>query len=175
MGPGNSPKVKRGAVQVEGCAKDAMASYNGRPLLYFACVRLALGALHTMYAHWSAKSLRSPEDIVDYRRAVDTFRHAWVGLQWKPTVWVHWACAHSSMFLANYRTGYAFSSIPTEHRHQHFKQDLRNTCQAWKFRAPLRCKGYLKRCLELDALDQGLRLLKRRKAMPSTAIFPTPK
>lgn len=123
-----------------------------------------------MHKHWCSKTLLTDVEIVQYHSAVDTFRHAWVGLKWKPTVWVHWACAHSGFFVSMYKSLYAFSSIPTEHRHQKFKQDLRNTCQAWKFQAPLRCKGYLVRCLELDALDQGLRMRHRRGA-PSSAIF----
>ena len=157
--------------KLENCAGQAMATYRGQPLLYFACVRLLLGALQRIYLHWSSKSLLTADQIVQYRGDVDMFRHAWVGLNWKPTVWVHWACAHSGFFVSTYKTIYAFSSIPTEHRHQSFKQDLRNTCQAWKFRAPLHCKGYLKRCLELDALDQGLRQHKRAKTLPSSAIF----
>ena len=65
---------------------------------------------------------------------------------------------------------YAFSSIPSEHRHQRFKRDLRITFQGWKYKAPLRCKGYLKRVIELDALDQGLRSLKRRRLDPEGPI-----
>ena len=155
---------------LQSACSDQWASYNGRPLLYYACVRLLLGALHILHKHWRSKNLLTAEEIVEYRSAIEKFRHAWVGLQWKPTVWVHWACAHSSFFVVTYKTIYAFSSIPTEHRHQKFKQDLRNTCQAWKFRDPLRCKGYLKRCLEMDALDQGLRK-RRRSDCPSGAIF----
>ena len=78
------------------------------------------------------------------------------------TVWVHRVCAHSEFFVQTYGTLFASSSIPTERRHQRFKMDLRVTCQAHKFRDPLRCKGYLKRCVELDALDQGLRSSKNK-------------
>ena len=148
------------------------SAYRHSQLLYFAVVRLLLQALSRMHTIWSTRTPLAPAQTAEHQRAVDQFRHAWLGLGWKPTVWVHWACAHSGFFVTKYRTVFGFSSIPTEHRHQKFKQDLRNTCAAWKFRDPLRCKGYLKRCVKLDALDQGLRLRKMRKVDPQAGIFP---
>jgi hypothetical protein len=85
--------------------------------------------------------------------------------------WVHWTCAHSEFYITSYKTLYSFSSIPSEHRHQRFKRDLRNTCQAWKHKDPVRCTGYLKRCVEMDALDQGLRALKCRRLVGQDTLF----
>ena len=148
------------------------ASYGTGSLLYFAVVRLLLQAFTSLHGLWCQKALLSAGQVAQHRAAVEQFRLAWVGLGWKPTVWVHWVCAHSNFFAATYQTLFAFSSIPTEHRHQRFKADLRNTCSAWKFRDPLRCKGFLKRCVDLDALDQGLRLAKKRRLPSETSIFP---
>jgi hypothetical protein len=150
---------------------DRTCPFRHGQLLYFSVVRLLLQSLSHLHALWCCKSLLSPVQLTEHRGAVEQFRQAWEGLGWKPTVWVHWACAHSCFFIETYRTIFSFSSIPTEHRHQRFKQDLRNTCSAWKFRDPLRCKGYLKRCVEMDALDQGLRLRKVRK-VDQVTIFP---
>ena len=146
--------------------------YRNGHLLYHVVVRLLLQALSHAHAVWATRSLLTPTQIASHGEAIGRFRDAWKGLGWKPTVWVHWACAHAGYFVTTYRTIFGFSSIPTEHRHQKFKRDLRNTCSAFKFRNPLRCKGYLKRCVEMDALDQGLRLLKVRKLDTSVNIFP---
>lgn len=148
------------------------AAYRTGRLSYFVVIRLMLQALSHIHSLWSHRALLTPAQITEHRAAVDQFRHAWEGLGWKPTVWVHWTCAHACFFVGTYRTLFAFSSIPTEHRHQRFKQDLRNTCSAYKFQDPLRCKGFLKRCIELDALDQGLRLRKLRKLDSQVYIFP---
>jgi hypothetical protein len=144
---------------VEQNAPDQWCTYNGTRFKVVAAVRLLVGHLAQMYDSWGTKKKLKPEDLAKYRSSLDVFRAAWVGLGWKPTVWVHWVCAHSLFFLQQTQTLYAFSSIPTEHRHQRFKLDFKNTCPAWKFKDPSRCKGFLKRCIELDALDQGLRAL----------------
>ena len=120
---------------------------------------------------WCLKTILTTAEVVQYRADVDKFRAAWEGLRWKPAVWVHWVCAHSTYFVQTNRTLFGFSSIPTERRHQRFKLDLRITCQAFKYRDPSRCKGYLKRCVELDALDQGLRLLKKQKVASLEPLF----
>ena len=82
-----------------------------------------------------------------------------MAFRWKPTPWVHWLCAHSEFVLTTYRTWSGFSSIPTQQRHKSFKRDLANTFQSCKYSDPQRCKGYLQRCIELEALDLGIRML----------------
>ena len=61
-----------------------------------------------------------------------TFSEAWKAFQWKPTIWVHWVCAHSTFFIARSRTLYIFSSVPTEKRHQYFKLDPKHCFHGWR-------------------------------------------
>jgi len=75
-------------------------------------------------------------------------------------------------FPTNYRTWYGFTSIPVEYRHQKFKRDLRNTFQGFKYLNPGRCRGYLQRVVQLDALDVGLRVLSWRPPdVPTETLF----
>ena len=158
---------------VEANAPDQWVTFNGNRCKVVAAVRNLLCHLAAMHSVWSAKKFVEPEELARYQHHLNTFRSAWIGLGWKPTVWVHWVCAHSLWFLQTYQTLYAFSSIPTEHRHQRFKLDLRNTCAAYKFKDPSRCKGYLQRCIQLDALDQGLRSLALEPNAERTILQPT--
>lgn len=67
-------------------------------LYFFAVVRLLLQSLSHLHGLWACKSLLSPVQLTEHRGAVEQFRQAWESLGWKPTVWVHWACAHSCFF-----------------------------------------------------------------------------
>ena len=56
--------------------------------------------------------------INTYEQSVTTMTHCWLALGWKPTVWVHWVCSHSTFFLRQHGSIHCFTSIPTENRHQ---------------------------------------------------------
>ena len=88
--------------KLEEAAPDHTSRYNGQPLKTFAVVRILLGALTALHSLWRCKTLLTPPQLAAYKASVDRFRLAWVGLQWKPTVWVHWMCAHSPYFMQTY-------------------------------------------------------------------------
>ena len=106
-----------------------------------------------------------------YIDAVDLLRKTWTTLGWKPRAWVHWICAHSSFYMATYRSISTFSSIPTEHRHQTFKMDLVHAFEGWKFKNPVLTQCWLSRVVQLDALDQGLRILRLSNSISSDEFF----
>ena len=144
---------------------------GGRPVQYHFVLTILFQQLTLMYETWANKNILTPTDLAKYTAALQRFIDYWLALQWKPAVWVHWICAHSTFFLNQEKSLSAFSSIPTEYRHQKFKRDLRNTAQCWKFLNPDNCRGYLQRVIELDALDLGLRVLDCEPAAPSENIF----
>ena len=49
------------------------------------------------------------------------------------------------------------SSIPSEFCNQGFKMDVRHCYQGWKLSKPYMTTWGLKQCIQLDALDWGLR------------------
>ena len=145
---------------------------QGRELFWHTTFLLLLTHLEKMYKLWVEPKWLTPEQVTAYNSLVQKFAECWVALGWKPTLWVHWVCAHSGFVMGAYRTWYGFTSVPTEQRHKRFKRDLANTCQSWKYLNPGRCKGYLQRCIELDALDLGLRVLDEKPHCPPETIFP---
>lgn len=155
----NADLQKRFAARVHHHAAERTVTYQNRKLVVGMVVSLLLSDLAAMYKHWNSKNTLGPQELVAYSVAIGRFRDLWKALEWKPTPWVHWVCAHSEYFLRTYRSWSAFSSVPTEHRHQGFKRDLKNTNQSFKYSCPELSTGYLRRCVELDALDLGLRTL----------------
>ena len=91
-------------------------------------------------------------------------------LRWKPTVWVHWAVAHSGFYVERYRSIYLFSSIPTEFRNSRFKVELRNCFKGWSVRRPLLNRWGLKHVVNMHALDLGLAIFdaKQGRELPKT-------
>lgn len=144
---------------------------GGRQLKFSAVMRFLLRSLHSLYTLWSQKETLTTDQMLLYDKSVDTLHKSWLALGWKPTVWVHWVCAHSSFYVHSFRSIYSFTSIPTEHRHQKFKMDLRHAFEGWKFANPLVTSRWLTRVVNLDALDQGLHLLSLTNEVGTDAIF----
>ena len=132
---------------------------------------LLFRSLHNLYRFWSDPNSLNSQALKDYQETLGVFRNAWLSLGWKPTVWVHWVCAHSNFYVTSYRSLFDFSSIPTEKRHQTFKLDLKHAFEGWKFKNPSLTCRYLARVVNLDALDQGLRLLSLKEALPADQMF----
>ena len=124
-----------------------------------AIVRIMLRSLLNIYNTWRVKKILSPLELSYYDQNLTKFRNMWLSMHWKPTVWVHWLCAHSSYYLEAHRSMYIFSSIPSEYRHQGFKRDLRFTFQGWRVKQPVLMAPSLRKTIHLDALDKGLQLL----------------
>ena len=136
---------------------DTMITYNHTcPLLLHVVVKQLLLALHGLYQMWRQKTLFTDADVRMYSMHVDTLQ---TSLGWKPTVWVHWTCAHSLYYAERHRNIYAFSSLPTERRHQTFKLDLRHAFQGWKLASPVVASRFLRCVVEQDALDLSLSTL----------------
>lgn len=145
--------------------------FDDRHMAYHAVFRILLRSIHTVHFFWNKKEMLHDSDLRVYIDSIDLFRKCWTSFSWKPTVWVHWVCAHSSFYMATYRTLSSFTSIPTEHRHQTFKMDLRHAFEGWKFKNALLTKRWLCRVVELDALDQGLRILSQTADLDNDGIF----
>ena len=75
--------------------RTVMSLTTHHPVRYHFCLKLMLEKLASMYALWTSKAVLTP---AAYAAAVDRFRRAWLDFTWKPTVWVHWICAHSVFF-----------------------------------------------------------------------------
>lgn len=131
----------------------------GRRLRAHFVVGLLLQAFHTLHRLWRMKTPLGDADIALYATQVDNFRRAWALLQWKVTPWVHWILAHSLNIVKTFRTIYAFSSIPTEMRHKHFKRDLKHCFLGGKRKTPARSARGIVHLLHQDALDKGLYML----------------
>ena len=144
---------------------------GGRPIKVSACLRILFRSLHSLYSLWSQKEILTPDQLILYDKSIATLHKSWLALGWKPAVWVHRVCAHSSFYVHTFRTIYSFTSIPTEHRHQKFKMDLRHAFEGWKFANPLVTSRWLTRVVNLDALDQGLHLLSLTNEVGTDAIF----
>ena len=149
----------------------AEVQYPGRKVQYHFLLGIMLENLTTLYSTWSNKKELTPSDLATYSNALRRFTDGWLALKWKPALWVHWICAHSTFFLNQHRTLSAFSSIPTEFRHQKFKRDLKNTAQCFKYLNPERCRAHLQRVIELDALDMGLAVLQLKPPAPRENVF----
>ena len=68
--------------------------------------------------------------------------------------------AHSPFFMRTYRTLYLFSSIPTEHKNQGFKLDVKHVFKGWALRRPAFTRSGLAHLVSMNALDQKLLCLK---------------
>ena len=134
-----------------------------RKLLFHVVIKFLLLALCGIYKTWRRKDFLSAADITAYQAHVDSFRMCWVSLNWKPTVWVHWMCAHSYYYIEKYANLFVYSSLPTERRHQGFKLDLRHAFQGWKIASPLIASRFLRSVVEQDALDLALHSLPSAK------------
>ena len=86
----------------------------GRDLKFHAVVRMMLRALHSLHSFWNRPNLLTETDLSHYLDSVSLLTKTWTALGWKPTVWLHWVCAHSGYYMATFRSLYTFSSIPTE-------------------------------------------------------------
>jgi hypothetical protein len=120
--------------------------------------RILMRSLHVVHTLWRTKEYLTHAQVVEYERNIELFAKCWHAFKWKPSVWVHWMVAHSTFYVKLHKTIYLFSSVPTEHRHQLFKLDLRHSFQGWKLINPRCNERGLRHVVELDALDQGLRL-----------------
>ena len=149
--------------RLEGIVKkhcpDGKLPFGERPLLVTAILRILLRSLKLAHGFWHSKVELTLEDVTRYDLSIDQFAKCWHAFKWKPSVWVHWMVAHSGYYIHKHRSLYFFSSIPCEHRHQGFKRDLRHCFQGWKLLRPsLSVKGVC-HVVELDSIDQALRLL----------------
>ena len=141
---------------VERYASGISLTFNSKALSYHVVVRILLTSLHKLHNLWHCHSYFTDEQLAQYDAHILTFQKAWVALKWKPTIWVHWTIAHSSFFVHKYRSLYLFSSIPSEKRHQSFKQDLRHCFQGWKLSQSVLHSRGLVYCVSLSGLDLGL-------------------
>lgn len=141
---------------------------DAREVRVHAVLRIMLRALSCLHGFWRQKTYLTDREVDDYQRNIDLFAKCWHAFQWKPAVWVHWMVAHSGYYIKMYRTLYLFSSIPSEHRHQTFKLDLRHSFQGWKLQNPRCNERGLQHVVELDSLDQGLHLLQLSKDLEAS-------
>ena len=132
---------------------------DNRHVLVATVLRIMLRSLKTIHDLWRTKSVLTNIEVERYEQAIKSFTSCWHAFKWKPSVWVHWMICHSGVFVRKHRSMYFFSSIPTEHRHQHFKLDLRHSFQGWKLCNPSISQRGLRHVIELDAIDQRIRLL----------------
>ena len=131
------------------------ASRTGYPSVIIATMLLSLRTLH---AYWNSQQLLSATAVDTCQQSAHKVSECWATLQWKPTPWVHWLCAHSSHLLSLYHTLYHFSSIPTEQRHKWFKQDLAHSFRGYSTAVPA-APGFAMRHLQrMYSLDVGLLL-----------------
>lgn len=145
---------------------------GNRRVLAYVVLRRLLATVRALYNIWRAKTVLNDQQIAQHASLVADFRRCWVSLQWKPTVWVHWMCAHAHFFIVQYRSLGAFSSIPVEHRHQRYKRDLRHAFMGWRVGSPQLAGGWLRRVIESDALDQGLHYLNVNGLRLTRTILP---
>ena len=129
---------------------------EGRRVLVIAVLRILFRALKTVYHFWRLKTYLSDEELLVYEQSVVQIQHCWHAFKWKPSVWVHWLVAHSNFYMKTHRSIYLFSSIPSEHKHQHFKRDVRHSFQGWKLTKPRVSVRGLQHVVELDGLDQTI-------------------
>ena len=165
------PSVADFTIQSGGDCRTKGIWEGGRQIKVSACLRILFRSLHSLYSLWSQKEILTLDQLILYDKSIATLHKSWLALGWKPAVWVHWVCAHSSFYVHTFRTIYSFTSIPTEHRHQKFKMDLRHAFEGWKFANPLVTSCWLTRFVNLDTLDQGLHLLSLTNEVGTDAIF----
>ena len=111
---------------------------------------------------WRSSATRSENQLTQLDGSMHILRSGWGALGWKSTPWVHWICAHSNFFARKYGSIYLFSSIPTERKNQPFKRDLKNCFKGWSLRRPMFTRNGLRHVVNMDALDQGIRLVRAK-------------
>ena len=121
-----------------------------------AALSVLLNSFKELHSIWSTRVPLTSSQVDLYLNQVNIFRQAWRAFGWKPTPWVHWVLAHSATFIAEYRTLFVFSSIPTEALHRSFKKDLRLTSVSGRHKNPMHAATGLVRLLDRHALDKGL-------------------
>ena len=126
-------------------------------------VRYLLSSFSQLHALWRVKTWLTNHQVAQCKLHARKFAECWGKLQWKPTVWVHWTCAHSGLIVATYRSMYIFSSIPCEHRNRPFKRGLKNSMRGWSLRKPRLTHSGLRHVVAMDALDVGLQGEKVRR------------
>ena len=105
-----------------------------------------------LQALWHYKAWLTDAQVEEGKAAAARLRQVWEMLRWKPTVWVHWAAAHSGFYMERYRSIYLFSNISTEVRNSGFKVELRNCFKGWSVRRPLLNRRGLKHVVNMHAL-----------------------
>ena len=150
---------------------DRNVLFDHRHMKFHAVFRILLRSIHTLHMFWNQKEKLTNSDFLSYVSDVDLLHNTWTSLHWKPSVWLHWVCAHSTFYMSTYRSISSFSSIPTEYRHQTFKMDLRHAFEGWKFKNPLLTQRWLCRVVDLDSLDQGLRILSHSAELCNDGVF----
>ena len=148
---------------VERHTSGSTVPFHGRPFSIHGVLRILLRNLHHAWQFCGQRTPLTTEEAQEYCAIVARFGEAWRALGWKPTVWVHWLVCHSGCLMAHHRSLYLFSSIPSERRHQGFKRDLRHSFMGWKVKNPRASAVGFKHALELEALDHGLRELKKSR------------
>ena len=149
---------------VERHATGVTVPFSGRPFAVHGVLRILLRSFHRAWQFCGQRSLLTAAEVQEYCATVARFGEAWRALGWKPTVWVHWLVCHSGCLMAHHQSLFLFSSIPSERRHQGFKRDLRHSFMGWKISNPRASAAGYKHALELEALDHGLRALKRKRS-----------
>jgi hypothetical protein len=122
---------------------------------FHALLRSLFSALAFMNKCWRSKEGFKWQQ---YAVAVDEFARAFRALGWKPAVWLHWVCCHSTELARLYGNFFIFSTIPTERRHVSWKMDIRHSFQGWKLKAPHLARRGLTHSHALDSLDIGVRI-----------------
>lgn len=128
----------------------------------------SLSTIHGLFRH---KSVYSENQLTQLDGSMHILRSGWGALGWKSTPWVHWICAHSSFFARKYGSIYLFSSIPTERKNQPFKRDLKNCFKGWSLRRPMFTRNGLRHVVNMDALDQGIRLVRAKGEEGTEHLF----
>ena len=141
--------------QVEGHL--GVVRVNGEPVgpPFHAFLRSLLSALTFMNKWWRSKEGFQWQQ---YAIAVEQFALPPRALGWKPAVWLHWVCCHSTELARLYGNFFIFSTIPTERRHVSWKMDIRHSFQGWKLKALHLARRGLTHSHALDSLDNGLRI-----------------
>ena len=112
---------------------------------------------------WRKKEPLTDVEVASATTLCQSIGTCWQALGWKPTPWVHCTMAHSHYFLAKYRTLYLFSSVPAEHRHRRFKVQVKNSMREWSLQKPRVSKRGLRRVLNMETMQIGLRHYVARK------------
>lgn len=140
-------------------APNVEVPWDNRPCIYLSlALQVLLHSLAAIHSVWSTKTWLRDSDVQAYQTQVNRLRTSWCAMGWKPTVWLHWVCAHSVYYVRQCRTIYGYTSIPVERRHQQFKRDIRNTFHGWTYKNPGATARLFGHLVALDALDQGLRM-----------------